>query len=445
MEMKNSRLYILTVILVTLLVTFKFLPGHLLTAGKSQFKNGNYIKAHNSLSLGLKLQPYNKDMRYYYVKTLTKFRSTFKVQKKIFEFSESKQNDSAKTLAATKISGWKFQILKQFGNSYIEQAPYDKKILHWDINTFPLKVYIPNTTERKLPNYYVSEIKNSFYLWQKASGFVSFVYVNNPKKADIIIEFATIDKTNCNTNGCKYVVAYTVPKIKNNRLKQMVITIYDKDPYGNYLSNKELHNTVLHEIGHSLGIMGHSYNTNDLMYMSTNQNQINTANKTNFMYLTSNDINTIKLLYKLVPDITNVPQSEINTSGMFYAPIILGNANLISTRKLIEAQNYVEKAPNISGGYIDLGIAYAELGKISEAIEALNKAEELATTDNERAIAYYNLAVVSMNNKKYKDAFKYAEISKNILPTEEINELLTAIRQYLKLGTRMPVSNYLTH
>ena len=48
----------------------------------------------------------------------------------------------------------------------------------------------------------------------------------------------------------------------------MTITIYDKDANGSYFSDRQLYNTVLHEIGHALGIMGHSYSTDDLMYMA---------------------------------------------------------------------------------------------------------------------------------------------------------------------------------
>ena len=118
--------------------------------------------------------------------------------------------------------------------------------------------------------------------------------------------------------------------------------------------------------------------------------------------------------------------------------ILLGNERTVNMRKLIDAQNYVKKAPNISGGYIDLGIAFAEVGKIEEAKKAFNKALALATNENEKALAYYNLAVVSMNNKKYKDAIKYAEISKTLLPSEEINELIDSIRQYLSLGMYNP-------
>lgn len=443
MEKKNKRLYILTSIFILCIAVSLFLPNFLTTAGENAYKYGDYVKAYNKFYMALKLRPYNKDIRYNFVKTLTKFRSNVKIQKKIYEFSESSQNDSAKTLATSKILNWRYNIHKHYGRNYINHVSYDNKILRWDINTFPLKIYIENTSIKNLPNYYVSEIKKSFTSWQNASGFISFTYIDDEKKADIVVKFSNINDSDCSGTGCKYVVAYTVPIVKGNRLKQMIITVYDKDPFGNLLSTKELHNTVLHEIGHALGIMGHSQNSYDLMYMATNQNLIQAQNLSNYIYLTSSDINTLKLLYKLVPDITNVPLAQVNKSGLIYPPILIGNAETINLRKLIDAKKYVEKAPNISGGYIDLGIALAEVGKTEEATKAFNKALKLANTKNERALAYYNLAVISMNNKKYKEAIKYAEISKSIQPSDEINELVTAIRQYLGLRTKFPVANYL--
>ena len=441
--MKNKRLYILNFILAVLIILLFFVPNFLLERGKSALNRGDYIKAYNHLNLAIKLRPYNKEIRYCYVKTLTKFRSNLKIQKSIYKFSDSRQNDSAKLLAGNKVYSWKYNILRTYGITYIDHVTYDNKVLRWDINTFPLKVYIESTRDKNLPNYYISEIKRCFTNWKNASGFITFTYVKDAKNADIVVKFSDVDNSNCGETGCKYVVAYTVPIIKINRLNQMVITVYERDPYGKYLSTKELHNTVLHEIGHALGIMGHSNNPDDLMYMSTNQNQIQKQSSQNYLFFTQSDIRTLKLLYKLMPDITNVPISQVNTTGLFYAPIILGNAKTINMRKLVDAQNYIKKAPKISGGYIDLGIAQAELGNTEEAKKAFNRALALAANENERALAYYNLAVVSMNEKKYKDAMRYAEISKSILPSEEINELLTAIRQYLSLGIKLPVSNYL--
>ena len=127
--------------------------------GNTSLLKGDYLKAYNSLNLAIKIKPYDKDIRFYYVKTLTKFKSNIKIQKAIYKFSDSIQNDSAKLLAGTKVYDWKYNIYRAYGENYIEHVSYDNKILRWDINTFPLKVYIENTSDKNLPNYYISDIK----------------------------------------------------------------------------------------------------------------------------------------------------------------------------------------------------------------------------------------------------------------------------------------------
>ena len=207
----------------------------------------------------------------------------------------------------------------------------------------------------------------------------------------------------------------------------MTISLYDKDPYGNYFSDKELYNTILHEIGHALGIMGHSYSSEDLMYMTTENSSFYSPYRSSFQYLSSKDINTIKLLYKLIPDITNTPLKQMDTKGLIYAPIVLGTSEDISSRKLEEAKNYIKNAPDIAGGYIDLGIAYAELNKTNEALKAMNKALELAKSDNEKYMANYNLAALNMNNGKLDKALIYAKEAQNIYDSNEIKDLITNI------------------
>lgn len=205
----------------------------------------------------------------------------------------------------------------------------------------------------------------------------------------------------------------------------MTIVLYAKDPHGNFFSDKELYNTALHEIGHALGIMGHSYSSEDLMYMSSDNSSFYTPYRSSFQYLSSQDINTIKLLYKLIPTITN--SEKINTKGLVYAPIILGTSKDISSRKLKEAQNYVKQAPDMSGGYVDMGIAYAELNKTNDAIKAMQKAYELSKTDNERYTSLYNLSAIYMNAGELEKALTYANEAKKIMNTDEIKDLITNI------------------
>lgn len=418
---------ILTIIAATIIVNT--LPQHFYKQGEKYYKQNNYVEAYKSFSKAKSLSPSNKDYRYYYVLSLAHLKPTIKVQKEMYAFSQNKIDDSAQRLAKNQIETWQMKLLSTYGSNYIEQAPLDSHILRWNLKTLPLKVSIDFPAGDTLPAYYRAEITKAFYQWQSSTGFLKFNFINNPDGADIVVKFLELPKSNCTEKGCKYVVAYTDPTIRGNILKKMTITMYDKDAYGNFFSDKELYNTILHEIGHSLGIMGHSYSTDDLMYMSSKESQdkIFTRFRSSFQYISSKDLNTIRLLYNLEPTITNTPLSEISSEGLIYAPIVLGNAEEMGNQKVKEAENYIKRAPNLPGGYIDLAVAYADLGKIKKAAENLDKALQLAETDADRYIIYFNYAVVYLNNNKPENALKYAQTAQQINNNEEILDLISNI------------------
>lgn len=394
--------------------------------GKSALDKKDYIKAHKCLKNAYNFDKKNKDYRYYYVQSLLRLSPTVTVQKEMFNIASSDDKDSAQTVAEAKIAEWRNNILSNIGNNYIEQAPSDKGIVRWSIEKFPLKIALVNQSNVEIPEYYNNEVYRAFSQWEVSSQILKFSSTNNANDADILVKFENLPNDVCDGNGCKYVVGFTTPSIKNNILKKMIITLYTKDPNGNYFSDKELYNTILHEAGHALGIMGHSYSSDDLMYMATEGSNFYTPYRSSFQYLSSQDINTIKLLYKLVPAITN--SEKVNTKGLVYAPIVLGTSKEISLRKLKDAQNYVKSAPDIPGGYVDLGIAYAELNKTHEAIKALQKALTLSKSDSDKYISYFNIAVVFVNSGDTKNALEYALKAQSISNNDEINELITNIR-----------------
>lgn len=394
--------------------------------GKSALDKKDYIKAHKCLKNAYNFDKKNKDYRYYYVQSLLRLSPTVTVQKEMFNIASSDDKDSAQTVAEAKIAEWRNNILGNIGNNYIEQAPSDKGIVRWSIEKFPLKIALVNQSNVEIPEYYNNEVYRAFSQWEVSSQILKFSSTNNANDADILVKFENLPNDVCDGNGCKYVVGFTTPSIKNNILKKMIITLYTKDPNGNYFSDKELYNTILHEAGHALGIMGHSYSSDDLMYMATEGSNFYTPYRSSFQYLSSQDINTIKLLYKLVPAITN--SEKVNTKGLVYAPIVLGTSKEISLRKLKDAQNYVKSAPDIPGGYVDLGIAYAELNKTHEAVKALQKALTLSKSDSDKYISYFNIAVVFVNSGDTKNALEYALKAQSISNNDEINELITNIR-----------------
>lgn len=413
-------------------ITVKFLPSYYYKKGLNLYNNKDYVKAYGYLKKAYSLDSANKDYRYYYVKNLCNLTPTITIQKEVFEIASGNELDSAQLVADNQVSEWRQKIFNLIGDNYIQQAPFDRGILRWDKNKFPLKVAIEYQTKSNFPDYYKTEILTAISQWQSSSGFITFTVIDRGKNADIVIKIAEPPKNDCKEQGCKYVVGFTIPEIKGNLLKKSIITIYSKDPHGNFYSDKEMYNTALHELGHALGIMGHSYSTDDLMYMATdNLTNFYTPYRSSFQYLSSKDINTIKLLYLLLPQITNTPKKDINTKGLIYAPVVLGTSAEISSRKVEEAKNYIKNAPNISAGYIDLGIAYSELNKTGDAVKAMKKAYSLAKTDTEKYMVCYNLSAIYVNSKHFEEALKYAKEAQAISNTEEISELITNIKHAL--------------
>ena len=427
-NLSNNLAILLLLILTILFTTTKLTPTYYYFIGKNFYEKQNYVKAYQNLKKAYNTNKENKEYRYYYTKTLTNLSPTINIQKEIFDLSVSSQKDSAQQAAEKTVSNWRNQVLSYIGDNYIEQAPLDKGIIRWDENKFPLKIIVVNNSGIEIPQYYNTEIMKSFAQWQASTGFIKFATTNTINNANIIVNIIQPPSNLCSENNCKYIVGYTTPNYKKSLLNNMTIVLYATDPLGNFFSDKELYNVILHEIGHALGIMGHSYSSEDLMYMdASNNNNFYAPYRSSFQYLSSKDINTIKLLYKLVPNITNTPIKDLNTKGLIYSPIILGTSSQISQRKLKEAQNYVKNAPNISSGYIDMGIAYAELNKNKQAIKAMQKAYELAKTDNEKYIVLYNLSAIYLNTNKYDTALDYANQAKNINNNEDINELILNI------------------
>lgn len=435
------------IIVIAALVFVKFLPAYFYSAGERSYKERNYVEAYKNFAAARRLAPSNKDYRYNYVLALAHLKPTLKVQKEMFAISQdNRHDDSARRLAQNQIETWQMKVLSAYGSNYIEQVPLDSHILRWNLKSMPLDVSIETPEGDTLPQYYNAEITKAFMQWQNSTGFIKFNFTDKPSKADIIVKFMALPESNCSASGCKYVVAFTNPTFKGNILKKMTITLYDKDAYGNYFSDKELYNTILHEIGHALGIMGHSYSTDDLMYMSSRETQdkIFTRFRSSFQYLSAKDLNTLRLLYNMTPTITDTPLKEIDSEGLIYSPVVLGSAEEMGNQKLKEAENYIKNAPELPGGYIDLAVAYAQLGKLRKATENLDTALQLARTDQDRYVIYYNYAVVYLNNNKPDSALKYAQTAQRINNSEEVLDLISNIEHAISTKQKPFKDNFLT-
>ena len=424
-------LLIAVIIIFVGVVAYISLPDYYFKVGMSYYKNARYQEAYDHMKKALIFHKNKTDYRYYYVLSLAKLKPTYDVQKEMFEFANDDKKDSAHLAAGIQVNVWRNNLIQRYGSNYIERAPLDSNIIRWNPKTFPLKVYISAKDNGNYPDYYSSEVVKAFSRWTAASGFISFKIIDTEPAAQIIVNYENSPSTSCEANNCKYVVAHTDPVIKGGLLKKMVITIYDRDANGSFFSDKELYSTVLHEIGHALGIMGHSYSTDDLMYMSNqtnaDSNRLFIKHRSAFQYISLKDISTLRMLYNMAPDISNTPISEFNIKSLIYSPIVLGTAKQMGSQKLKEAQIYVEQAPNIPGGYIDMAIAYDELGQFDKALEAFQKAYNLAKDKNDKFIIMYNISAMYLNNNNPESALEYAKQAQQIDDNDDIQELLSNI------------------
>lgn len=393
---------------------------------KKSYYQGNYDQAIRLFERSLLTNSKNNATRFMYVQALSKSIPDYHVQQSLYKMANSQTQDSARKYARTYIVKLKKSLLYNLEDNYIYNAILNKDIIRWSIDSFPLKVFIEKPSD--IPEYYTKNIERAFTRWSDRTSFVTFTQTNKIEEANIIVQFEPYAGDNCTKDICKYVVATTYPEIdKHHKLINMTITFYKSNNSGKSYTPEEIYNSALHEIGHCLGILGHSDKKSDIMYSSTNS-----TNKLNFLDdeflrkdISQRDLNTITLFYRLAPTVTNV--DVWNNDNLYYPPLILGEDEEILNNKLAELEKYIKQYPDFATGYINISTIYSNLGREKEAFRALDKAQELAISVNEKYLVQYNRAVIYFNKQDFDTALIYAQKAKELKPGDGINSFIKDI------------------
>lgn len=177
-----------------------------------------------------------------------------------------------------------------------ESPGHEYVLLRWPSRKMPLKVYAPKPPQGLFdePEPIWEAARSGVLAWENAAGagLPGFEFVDSAPEADIPIAWAGISPD--------VVVAHCFYDInifqRRFGVAQIVVTGRFRD--GRQATPELIHEVVTHEVGHALGLGGHSPNPEDLMHgfldtQTGTPHAENTGRK-----LTARDHETLRLLYQ---------------------------------------------------------------------------------------------------------------------------------------------------
>lgn len=257
-------------------------------------------------------------------------------------------------------------------NNYLHNAiDGTGKVHKWTKKT--IAIWVANSS-------YQTTVYQAFAKYNKTfPELFKFMITQDRKKADIVVDMVNYLE---NSSGGNYYKQGNTDLNYNQKgeINSAHIRLLPIDNSGNYISKAKLYAIAVHEIGHAIGIMGHSQSSNDVMYGFSATGEFS-----------SKDKETIRLMYS-----TN--QEEVSSAKSGY-----------EDSKLNEALDYTQKIPNKTTSWIQLGQVYYDQGKLTDALEAYKKALTIDATDPD---VYRSMAQCYYTSKKYETAIKYFKYAK---------------------------------
>lgn len=172
--------------------------------------------------------------------------------------------------------------------TYVNDCFNRGKLARWPDNVMPLNVFIGkfNWYKSKGTNdeyTYTQMVIDAFNIWETLSGgLVSFNRTNNIYESNINIEWKRVDRKSL--GSC----TFNFDKTGKYYSAEVSIGLSDGIIHHQYMDENEVFHTILHEIGHSVGL-GHSKTKGDIMYVPHEYGVVN---------ISQNDLDTLKWLYK---------------------------------------------------------------------------------------------------------------------------------------------------
>lgn len=382
--------------------------------GVDAFKKNSYDKATLNLEHAVRINPKNVNARYY-------LAQAYLVQKRVADAKDQYQRIIvlAPTSDAAILSQKGLSLIKQANSknaaitSLDELAMYKDNYFDYVVTSngeikkwaaFPLNIYIE-------PQKHSSAVKKAFEQWQeKSKKLVSFNFVDSPDKAKIGVYFK--DKLETTSTEKGFIAGYSKPSCEGMHISKSDIQLLTKDPKsGDEFDDNFISSVALHEIGHSLGFVGHSPKETDVMSASSSDPKTE---------LTVRDINTLNVFYR-IDQKTLLARSSGSTDV-----------------KLQQALDYVKSYPEKSVGWANLGDIYNGKKMYSEAVKNYQKAINL---EPDKANLYGLIGMAYRSKGEKESAYLNFKKAYELESTNE-SYLTAVVASAIAIGKKSEAKSY---
>lgn len=288
---------------------------------------GNPNQAVSESLLSLKFNPDQDDLLYnlgIYCEEANRYDEAITFLKQyIGKVSGEKKKRAQSLITLLEEEQIKSKMYPSDSADYLDKLTAEDNVNRWPKAKFPLKVHIQSSSKAKGFQPGFPEIaREAFVTWYRASNKkTAFKFVSSLSDADINLEWTdkrlrtNNDKRERMKAGLTTSTATVSGEIKKARIQVRTLNPFSKKG----TPEDQVVETCLHEIGHALGLNGHSTNQSDIMYLGVTKRQLPA--------LTRRDKTTISKLYKAYQTVamTGIKDKKQSVANIHTPPPISTN------------------------------------------------------------------------------------------------------------------------